>query len=314
MFAKRINISGCKFCRFLSTFKDIGYSIPESNKWDKNNKGTPDKYSRKRRLASILSHHSTYGPAYGGSKRLTILQITIKPFRLPVGSRKDFIRVTRYFPCASPWVRYNKASPIRHAQCPKFANSGVYRFTISIDTFGAFGRSMVESPSDSSPRLVGKVRSSHHVAVKLANALFQRGRTRQFVSSRTLSLNRETVFDANWIVSFFSLKKLKLRNLRFQCRSTALLSRFAFSFSFPSTKLVTNFKTRFLTRLFPRRCYSHQHSSQIVVPIWSILFLSRPTEYSPTANSDYPCLKSSSCTLARAFASSGLSTLSWTIK
>ena len=71
----------------------------------------------------------------------------------------------------------------------------------------------------------------------------------RFVNSRIFSLKREIVLGASRIVACLFDMKLKPRNLRFQGRSTALLSRFTFSFNFPSTKRITDSITRSPARL-----------------------------------------------------------------
>lgn len=74
------------------------------------------------------------------------------------------------------------------------------------------------------------------------------GRVR-FVNSRIFSLNREIVLGARRIVAYGFDRKLNPRNFRFHGRSTALLSRFTFNFSLPSTKRITDSITRSPARL-----------------------------------------------------------------
>lgn len=98
----------------------------------------------------------------------------------------------------------------------------------------------------------------------------------RFVSSRTFSLNRETVCGARRIVAFLFVRKLNSRNLRFHGRSTALLSRFTFSFNFPSTNWVTDAMTRCPTRLLATKCCSHPHNGRSASLVLSALCPGHP--------------------------------------
>lgn len=121
---------------------------------------------------------------------------------------------------------------------------------------------------------------SHNVTIQSRDSL-PSGRER-LVISRTFSLYREMIFGANRIVACLLDRKLKPRNLRFRGRSTALLSRFTFNFSFPFTKRITDSITR-----FPRTLAGHEnvavilHSVRISAHASWVLCPDRPAGYSP---------------------------------